>query len=81
MTLFCDNLSTKHLAQNHVFHEKTKHLERDTHYVREQVETGLHTTHISSANQLGDVLTKPLAAHPHYRSSLFQTWTCVPSQA
>ncbi|XP_056685665.1 uncharacterized protein [Spinacia oleracea] len=59
-------LSAEHLAKNPVFHDKTKHLKRDMHYVREQVEAGfIQTAHVSSNQQLADILTKPLASSQH----------------
>lgn len=49
ISLYCDNKSAEHLAQNPMFHEKTKHLKRDMHYIREQVESGfIQTFHVSS---------------------------------
>ncbi|MCO5576489.1 hypothetical protein L7F22_030299 [Adiantum nelumboides] len=35
--IHCDNLSSIQLAQNPVFHAKTKHIEVDYHYIRERV--------------------------------------------
>lgn len=43
ITLKCDNISAEHLPHNPMFHEKTKHLKRDMHYVREQVAAGFLT--------------------------------------
>lgn len=65
--MHCDNTSAEHLAQNPMFHDKTKHLKREMHYVREQVENGfIKTKHVSSSNQLADLLTKALPSSQHH---------------
>ncbi|XP_019103685.1 uncharacterized mitochondrial protein AtMg00810-like [Beta vulgaris subsp. vulgaris] len=67
ITMYYDNTSAEHLALNPKFHEKTKHLKRDMHYVREQVEAGfLATSHIQCSAQLADLLTKALASQQHH---------------
>lgn len=72
MDVYCDNSSTIKLALNPVFHERTKHLEIDLHFVREKIETGLIKVHkVDSIEQKADIFTKSLAGKQHvYLSNL-----------
>lgn len=60
-TVLCDNVSTTYICANPVFHSRMKHVAIDFHFVREQVQQkALEVRHLHSADQVADVLTKPL---------------------
>ncbi|KAG8479747.1 hypothetical protein CXB51_029269 [Gossypium anomalum] len=59
--IWCDNTSTVFMSANPTHHAKVKHVEIDHHFVREKVLDGtLQVNYVPSANQVADVLTKPV---------------------
>jgi hypothetical protein len=59
--LYCDNISTILMAENPVFHARTKHIEIDLHFVREKVQSQeIRIQHVNSAAQIADIFTKAL---------------------
>jgi hypothetical protein len=61
VVIYCDNISNILLANNPVYHARSKHIEVHYHFIREKVlAKEIDLIHVSTENQVADIFTKAL---------------------
>ena len=59
--ILCDNQSCIKLSENHVFHDRSKHIDIRCHFIRDYVQRGdVQLKYIPTGKQVVDILTKAL---------------------
>jgi hypothetical protein len=64
IVIYCDNISSILLANNPVYHTRTKHIEVHYHFIREKVlAKEIDFIHVSTEDQVADIFTKVLGTN------------------
>lgn len=64
--VFSDSKAAIQIAENSIFHKRTKHIKIDCHFIRERVKLGfIDPNYLCSSLQLAELLTKGLGVGPH----------------
>jgi hypothetical protein len=59
IVIYCDNISSILLANNMIYHARTKHIEVHYHFIREKVlAKEIDLIHVSTKDQVANIFTK-----------------------
>ncbi|RVW86582.1 Retrovirus-related Pol polyprotein from transposon RE2 [Vitis vinifera] len=76
--IYYDNVGATEVCSNPVFHSRMKHVAIDFHFIRDQVQKGiLRVAHVSSTDQLADLLTKSLPRARKVRDRYYTVGTAI----
>jgi hypothetical protein len=65
--IYVDNNGALKLAENAVYHGRTKHIDIKHHFIRDSLKTNdINLQHVSTLDMAADILTKSLPASKHY---------------
>ncbi|KAI5328650.1 hypothetical protein L3X38_028047 [Prunus dulcis] len=78
-TVFCDNTSAIAMSKNPVFHQRSKHIRRKFHFIRDAIQNGeIDLVYCKGEEQIADIFTKAL---PKDRFSYLRSQLCkIPHQ-
>ena len=69
-TIFVDNQGAMKLAENPLFHNRTKHIDIRYHFIRDTLASGeIVLQYLPTADMVADIMTKPLPREKHEKHS------------
>jgi len=64
IVIYCDNISSILLANNPIYHARTKHIKVHYHFIREKIlAKEIDFIHVSTEDQVADIFTKALGTN------------------